>query len=309
MTVWAEVAAALARDHLAALVSLTEVRGSSPREAGARMVVQRDGGFRGSIGGGALEHAALAEALTLLAACRPAARVRRTLLGPDLGQCCGGQVSVAIEVFVSDDLQWIGPLAAAEAAGGPLDTVGRRDASGRLVRRLARAEEAGERERFGIAQTPVLLFGAGHVGRAVVLALAPLPFRVTWVDSRPDAFPAHVPAGTMPLETDDPAALAGRAVAGALVAVMTHSHPLDLAIVAAALAHEACPYVGLIGSATKRARFASQLLGLGLTEAALARLVCPIGGGLVHDKSPAVIAAVTVVELLGVRERLAAAIS
>jgi xanthine dehydrogenase accessory factor len=147
------------------------------------------------------------------------------------------------------------------------------------------------------------LFGAGHVGRALVMALAPLPFAVTWVDGRPEAFPRHVP-GTVTLSGEPgPEAALAAAPGGAFVLAMTHSHPLDLAIVAAALRRDAFPYVGVIGSATKRARFESQLRAAGHDQAAIGSLVCPIGAFAgVTSKEPAAIAAMTAAELLAADE-------
>jgi xanthine dehydrogenase accessory factor len=124
---------------------------------------------------------------------------------------------------------------------------------------------------------------------------------VRWIDSRPGAFPRHIPGNAAPVESADPPAELDAAPDGALVVVMTHSHPLDLAIVSCALPAQRFPYVGLIGSASKRARFASQMRAAGLSEAALGRLVCPIGVPGVSGKQPAVIAAGVAAQLLQVR--------
>jgi xanthine dehydrogenase accessory factor len=140
-----------------------------------------------------------------------------------------------------------------------------------------------------------------------VLALAPLPFAVTWVDPRPDAFPAHLPANVTMRRLDDPAAALVDAPAGAFVLVMSHSHQLDLALVHAALADDRFPYVGLIGSKSKRARFEKRLAAGGVPGARIAALVCPIGGGAILSKTPAVIAAATAAELLARDEALRAA--
>ena len=148
----------------------------------------------------------------------------------------------------------------------------------------------------------VYLFGAGHVGRALALALAPLPFAVRWIDPRRDAFPTHAPANVTLIHAPEPAAELASAPDSALVVVMTHSHALDLEIVAEALRVERFGYVGLIGSATKRARFLSQMRAAGLTEVQLARLVCPIGVPGLESKDPAVIAASTAAQLLIVSE-------
>ena len=131
------------------------------------------------------------------------------------------------------------------------------------------------------------------------MALAPLPFAVTWVDARPEAFPSHVPGNVTLSGEPDPEAILASAPDGAFVLAMTHSHPLDLAVVAAALKAGRFPHVGVIGSATKRARFESQLRAAGHDAAAITTLVCPIGaiGGLT-SKEPAAIAAMTAAELL-----------
>jgi xanthine dehydrogenase accessory factor len=152
------------------------------------------------------------------------------------------------------------------------------------------------------AATPVLLFGAGHVGRALALALAPLPFAVRWIDPRADWFPQRVPPNVAPVARADPAAEIDAAPSGAFVVVMTHSHPLDFDIVARALQLGHFPYVGLIGSATKRARFESRLRDMGIDAGGIAGLVCPIGAPRVRDKSPAVIAATVAAELLRRRD-------
>jgi xanthine dehydrogenase accessory factor len=158
-------------------------------------------------------------------------------------------------------------------------------------------------ERFGEAKTPVLLFGAGHVGRALVAALAPLPFAVRWVDDRPDAFDGARTLGAQTVVSALPESELREAPAGSFVIVMTHSHALDLAIVAAALPAVRFPYVGLIGSATKRALFERRLAEFGVPADAIARLVCPIGVAGISGKSPPVIAAAVVAELLIERDR------
>ena len=153
-------------------------------------------------------------------------------------------------------------------------------------------------ERFSDPRRPVWLFGAGHVGRALMLALAPLPFDVTWIDERADAFPAAMPANVRSVHSADPAGEVARAPDGTLIVVMTHSHTRDLAIVHAALAAGRFGYVGLIGSASKRARFTRRLREAGVPEARIAKLVCPIGLPTIGSKHPAAIAAGVAVQLL-----------
>ena len=300
----------------AVLVTVAEAKGSSPREAGVRMIVRPDGGFSGTIGGGTLEWIALAEAQALMSGgSRPEFKRIEKALGPDLGQCCGGWVAVTLERYGANDLSYVHELAEAERLG-PLTTISVQGA-GRPVREIVRGDEsiagmikgsfarlADGRvvERFAMSTTPLYLFGAGHVGRSLALALAPLPFRVTWVDPRPNAFPPHIPSNAAVMNDIEPAKLIAQAPDGAFIAIMTHSHALDLDIAAAALKAERFPYVGLIGSETKRARFESTLAKLGLDATEVARLICPIGLIHIKDKSPAAIAASIAAQLLIARD-------
>ncbi len=306
---------AIEAEGAGALVTLARVQGSSPREAGARIVVRPSGGFHGTIGGGALEWVALEAALAALKAGRGPAARRSLALGPELAQCCGGRVDWRIEVFDRRDGEDLAALAAAEA-GGVKSLTARIGADGRVERRLDRDRPGGRlteslpggeewTEPIGESARAVYLFGAGHVGRALALALAPLPFVVRWIDSRRVAFPARAPANVALIDAPEPASELAGAPDGALIVVMTHSHAIDLDVVAAALKSERFGYVGLIGSATKRARFLRQMRDVGLTEAMLARLVCPIGVAGIEGKDPAVIAASTAAQLLMMSERLA----
>jgi xanthine dehydrogenase accessory factor len=270
--VWRRLAAIVEEHDAAALVTVARAQGSTPRAAGACMIVRPDGAFHGSIGGGQLEWQALAAAREAIAQGRGPARFIQKVLGPDLGQCCGGRVTLSIEIFDGSDADRLAALASAEP------------------------EEC---------RTELLLFGAGHVGRALVLALAPLPFAVRWIDGREGAFPPHVPVNVTPVPTDSPEAVLALAAPGGFVLVMTHAHPLDLAITAAALARDDLPYVGLIGSATKRARFEKRFRELGIPEARVHALVCPIGVAGIAGKEPPVIAAAVTAQLLAERERLA----
>jgi xanthine dehydrogenase accessory factor len=315
MPVWDRILDALDRHGRVAMVTVAATRGSTPREAGARLVVNPDGTFSGTIGGGTLEWRALALAQAALA--NPSARkaeVRGFALGPELGQCCGGHVDLVVELIDSGQRDRIADLAGREAAGA-VATRGVVSADGGVLREVvasgtmppgAASLAAGVlTEAFGDDRRPLVLFGAGHVGRALVLALAPLPFRVRWVDPRGDAFPAHVPANCA--VSREPLAALEDAGAGSFVLVMTHSHQLDLALVHAALIDERFPYVGLIGSRSKRVRFEKRLAAAGVPSQRIAQLVCPIGVRGIDSKTPAVIAAATVAEVLVRDETLRAA--
>jgi xanthine dehydrogenase accessory factor len=317
--VWPTIERFLTEHGAAVLVTLAQSQGSSPREAGARMMARPDGRFYGTIGGGALEWLALAEAQSMMAG--PGASYRRLnkALGPELGQCCGGRVVVTLERFGAVDLDRVKRLAAAERAGG-FTTVAEQGRP--MARTVAAADlppvpalgpsyvqlpDGRIAERFGSDATALYLFGSGHVGQCLVLALAPLAFAVTWMDPRAGAFPSHVPANVTCRAGNEPVSLLDQAPDGTFVAIMTHSHALDLDVAAAALKARRFPYVGLIGSATKRARFASTLRQIGVAGDDIDRLICPIGLTEIRDKAPAAIAAAIAAQLLIRREAAAQA--
>ena len=301
---WARLAATLESHGRAARVAVVATRGSTPREVGAALVVRPDGGFHGTIGGGALEWCLLAHAGVALNDGAAEVHFEETVLGPDLGQCCGGRVTAAIEVFDAGDLAEVRRFARLEAAGPFTLVAERRD--GRLRRTVTDdpdAEPGLDRdgrlvERFGDDRRHLMLFGAGHIGRSLILALAPLPFRVAWIDGRPDAFPVASPANVSLHTPADPVTMVADAPPAAFVLAMTHDHALDFAIVDASLRRADLGYVGVIGSETKRARFASRLTEIGHTAVATRRMVCPVGSMGPRSKEPAVIAASIAVELL-----------
>ncbi len=265
MRCWSTIARVLETQGRCALVTVAAVRGSAPRDTDAWMVVTPHG-FHGTIGGGALEWRAIAQAQAQLNT-RETRKVTSHSLGPDLGQCCGGHVELATEVFGPDDLPRIAERAASE-----------------------------NRDPFA-GQRTVMILGAGHVGRALVLALAPLPLRILWVDPRPDAFPAAMPANTTAYATG-PLDVIAIAPAATFLFVMSHSHALDLTAVDAGLRNPNIAEVGLIGSATKRARFEKRLRQSGVAEDRISSLVCPIGVPGIRSKLPAAIAAGTAAQIL-----------
>lgn len=318
MLVWERLCDALDRHGRAAMVTVAATKGSAPREAGARLIVMPDGAFTGTIGGGTLEWRAIALGQAALnAAAAPRTEIRRFALGPELGQCCGGQVDLLIELFDATDRPRLSALAAREAGGAfstsarvaPPEPVERAVTDATVPPGNASFSHGVLTEGFGDDRRPLLLFGAGHVGRALVLALAPLPFAVSWVDPRPDAFPAYQPGNASLHRLDNPLDAFASAAAGSFVLVMSHSHQLDLALVHVALADRRFPYVGLIGSDSKRKRFEKRLAEAGISRERIAELVCPIGIAGVTSKVPAVIAAATTAELLQRDEALRAALN
>lgn len=311
--VWTRIRETIERHGNSALVSVIASAGSVPREVGARIVLRPDGAFFGTIGGGRLEYEVLAQARAALAEGRGAAQFRDWPLGPNLGQCCGGMVTTLIEIFDDSDLATIRQLESAEKSG-VFTVASRLGDDGRIVRTTVEgaaadpsktADKSKKRggklsfdEQFGKVAKQVLLFGAGHVGRALVLALAPLPFAVRWIDSRPDQFPQYVPQNVVTVRTADVDLELAQAPSGSIVIVMTHSHPLDYDITLKALKRGTFDFVGLIGSQTKRARFASLARQIGVADSIIDRLVCPIGLPQIKGKEPAVIAAGIAAQIL-----------
>ena len=282
MKVWAHIAKTLEAHGTCAMISVVKVEGSTPREAGARIVVTPLG-FHGTIGGGTLEWQAIAKAQALLG--KP---TQHTLsvhsLGPDLGQCCGGRVQLVTEVFARSDLAVAKDFATREESGVF-------EVTGRIL-------ASDFSEQFGDSNRKLYLFGAGHVGRALVLALAPLPFDVIWIDPREGAFPSVVPSNVVTIQSENSAAEIADAPPGSFALVMTHSHALDLEIIDAILRSPRFAYAGLIGSATKRARFSKRLREAGIPDENINAMVCPIGIPSIKSKHPSAIAAATAVQLL-----------
>ena len=282
MKVWSHIVKTLEAHGTCAMISVVKVEGSAPREAGARIVVTPLG-FHGTIGGGTLEWHAIAKAQALLG--KPTQhRLSVHSLGPDLGQCCGGRVQLVTEVFAANYLVEAKGFAMQEEKG--LFAV-----SGRILARDFA-------EQFGDSNRKLFLFGAGHVGRALVLALAPLPFDVIWIDPREGAFPSVVPSNVVTIQSENPAAEIASAPSGSFALVMTHSHPLDLEIIDAVLRNPRFAYAGLIGSATKRARFTRRMREAGVPVENVNAMVCPIGISGINSKHPAAIAAATAAQLL-----------
>ena len=304
---WRRVVEGIERQGRVARVSVVATRGSTPREVGADLLLLPDGGFHGTIGGGAFEARAIEAAGAALAKSDVEVTIRDFLLGPDLGQCCGGRVTIAVEVMDRASLDEARRFATREAERS--FSVEARIVEGRMRREILEVRDDGPGagglagdgvilEHFGDDRRALILFGAGHVGRALVLALAPLPFRVTWVDGRPGAFPGAAPGNVTMVAETRPEVVVAAAAPGSFVLAMTHDHGLDLAVMDAASRRDDLPWVGTIGSATKRARFNSRLLEMGHTAAKLRRMVCPVGAQGPRSKAPAAIAAAVAVELL-----------
>jgi len=157
-------------------------------------------------------------------------------------------------------------------------------------------------QQIGEPPFPICIFGAGHVGEALVRVLAPLGAQIDWIDTRDDVFPAELPANVRTLTTDAPEQAAADAPPGTCFIVLTHSHALDFELCMAIYRRKDFAYFGLIGSATKRARFEHRLLERGITPERLEELTCPIGIAGIQSKLPQSIAIGVAAQLLQLRE-------
>ena len=251
-------------------VQVHATRGSVPREQGAWMAVCADE-VLGTIGGGHLEWQAIAQAQQLLGQWRDAgggavsSHTQRYALGPSLGQCCGGALELQYSFFESGQRNLLKPL-------------------------------------LPIPSDCVALFGAGHVGHALVRILRSLPYRVIWVDSRDAVFPAEEQIGVLCEHSDPVQAAVDELPAQTQVLIMSFSHAEDLEIVALCLKRQRergdLPFVGLIGSKTKWATFSRRLRERGFTDEELAHITCPIGVPGITGKQPEVIAVAVAAQLL-----------
>ena len=265
----AHAASWLARDVAGVVVEVVAAQGSVPRGTGTRMLVS-SGESVGTIGGGHLELKAIVAARAMLEGHDRSPHEQHFALGPSLGQCCGGAVTLAF---------------------APLD--------------------AAALERWPAAEPlfHLQLHGAGHVGRAIATLLATLDAEVAWFDERDEEFPATTTLGSpwpgriRQISADTIEAEVRHAPPGAFFLVLTHEHALDLRIAEAILRRGDFAFFGLIGSKTKRAKFARRFEERGIAPATIARMTCPIGLPGIDGKQPEVIAAGVVAQLLLERSR------
>lgn len=335
MNKWIDILGELAlRDEDCILLTVARVRGSAPREVGAKMIVTAKETI-GTIGGGQLEYQCARtafEQMQTAGAPDETRFVRRYPLGANCGQCCGGVVDVMYERLSGISAGFLAELqdrrtqkqpvvvATGLAAGGgkylvtanectsldrdcPPDTI----AAARDM--LAAGNPARQDNNFLLEPVRpgdfhIALFGAGHVGAATVDVLSRLDCSIRWIDNRNGAFPADLPGNVTAIETAEPAREVAAMPAGAFFLVMTQSHPLDQEICAQVLQRGDFAYCGLIGSHSKRRRFERQLRKLGLSESSLQRLTCPIGVPGIQGKQPVEIALAVAAQLLQAKDAI-----
>ena len=312
----------------AVLVTVAGIRGSAPREIGAKMIVTAAETI-GTIGGGQLEYQSTRVAVDMLD--NEDTALRSFPLGSSMGQCCGGVVEILFEPLGDGLPDWLRDLRALhgqqEAAviatrisqSTPQKFVVTAEqvfgADEALVDAgmvsTARAILQGDRKTTRNVQElfePIVLpdlniavFGAGHVGTAVVAALASLDCNIRWVDSRRRFF-RQVPANVRAIEAAEPALEVAALPPGSFYLVMTHSHAMDFDICDRILRRRDARYCGLIGSQSKRRRFEKRYRQQGMSDALINKLTCPIGVDGISGKKPAEIAVAVAAEVLRIQE-------
>jgi xanthine dehydrogenase accessory factor len=252
-------------------------KGSVPREVGASMIVTANE-THGTIGGGHLELKAIEHAREMLKQNAVTATQRHFPLGPALGQCCGGAVSILFTPINEAHRDEVAKIASIEEQGGNYEFTRVTDTNETIAVPLA------------FDAWHIVVFGAGHVGKAIVEVCSTLPCRITWIDEREAEFPKVVAPNVRIVSADSPADEAKRIPAGAQVLVLTHSHALDLDICFALLERDDLSYCGLIGSQTKAATFRKRFEQRGYSAHEISRIISPIGRGELRSKHPGAIA-------------------
>lgn len=305
MLTWPHIETFIKEQGSAALITILDVKGSAPRDAGTRMLVAPNGHFFGTIGGGRLEWETIKKAQSLLKKNDDLCLQHVFPLGPQLAQCCGGSVSVLFECLTGKRLEEAKELARIEQIGDLRTCAELRGTT--VTRKIISPEDAPKvfwdgkstfYETYNQDFADLRLFGAGHTGKALMLALAPLPFQVTWYDERENTLPSVMPANFKCVVTNNLAASVKEAPNGAFIIALTHSHNSDLEVMHAALHEGRFGYVGVIGSNTKAARFRSKLANIGLNPEQISKMVCPIGYDGITSKEPSSVAISIVTELL-----------
>ena len=317
--------------EVAVIVTVAGIRGSAPRETGAKMIVTASESI-GTIGGGQLEYQCTRIAVDMLADAERSS-LQSFPLGASMGQCCGGVVDILFETIDARIPSWLKELRALHGQRMPATLVTRIGAAAEKCVVTADGISGGSRatlpdavlrrarelfaqgapaERFDdYILEPVVgssfniaVFGAGHVGTAVVAALSQLDCNIRWIDSRRDIF-RHVPKNVRTIEAEQPALEVAAMPPGSSYLVMTHSHAIDFDICDRILRRQDAAYCGLIGSRSKRRRFEKRYRQQGMPESMIAALICPIGVDGISGKKPAEIAVAAAAELLQAREQQA----
>lgn len=301
---WCEVLAReLALDRTVVMVTAVEVLGSAPCAPGAKLLVSHNG-ISGTVGGGNLEFTAIEQARRLAASDR-CSLLQSLPLGPVLSQCCGGRVTLLYERFEPEEA---GQFARAAALGGHFSTRIYPEAYLRqhsavnfsncaLGQQTCQLVDDHWIEPVRQPRRQVVIFGGGHIGKALVQVLRQAPCDLLVVDPRAEVaedLESFVPV--VPAASTDGIELWWRP--SSIAVILTHSHELDYLWTREILCRGDAAWCGLIGSKTKRARFLRRLRADGVLEQRIAKLVCPIGLPGLNSKNPGVVAIATAAQLL-----------
>ena len=305
---WLPTLARLQKEDVACvMVTVASTVGSTPREAGSKMIVTADELF-GTIGGGNLEFQACKIARDQLDNSSPQ-HLKRFPLGAGLGQCCGGLVNLLFEPFIEVnewvdlaieyerlDKEWVRivPMNEGDSQVG-VRAVNDEDKTGLVENCFIEVNRSQELD--------LILFGAGHVGRAIVDTMSALPMRIRWVDSRGDEFPVAVANNVEIICTDSPEAEVDLANPDSYFLVLTHDHALDQLLAEQILKRDDFAYFGLIGSKGKRRMFETRMQRRGIDAQKFMRMTCPIGVEGIHSKQPALIAVSVAAQIMQYYER------
>ncbi|MZR31331.1 xanthine dehydrogenase accessory protein XdhC [Sneathiella litorea] len=331
MSNWSEIVNAYdaGQDGPAILVTVGRIKGSTPRETGANMLITATNCF-GTIGGGRLEHLAISEARSLLNDADKSVGIHELPLGPELAQCCGGYVELLLNKFQENEARSIvNRLKCTDKNSVLLFHWSQSECRHQIICEtdsllyLDKPLQTAIERRFTLPGTEIIesgkttdktftlvqslqeaefhvtVFGAGHVGRALVTVLSSLPCKISWIDSREIEFPDKVSANVKIIVTDSPVSAVADSPTDSYFLVMTHSHQLDLEICEKLLTtRKHAAFIGLIGSRTKKVRFEKRLATRRVDTSVIARLTCPIGLPELNGKRPAEIALSVATDLL-----------
>lgn len=331
MNEWIEELADLtAGGERVVVVTVAGIRGSAPREVGAKMIVTENETL-GTIGGGQLEYQCTRLAFEMLGNDETPS-LRKFPLGSSMGQCCGGVVDILFEPIAIGLPTWLQDLRALHGQREP--AVMATHVEGDKLKCVitadnvfgAAADDVGidiiGRARYGLdtgriahrsdnwllelvigSDLNIAVFGAGHVGTAVVQTMSSLDCNIRWIDSRRNMF-RHTPANVRAIETPDPSLEVAAMPPGSCFLVMTHSHAIDFDICDRILQRRDAAYCGLIGSVSKRRRFEKRYRAQGMPDELIETLVCPIGVAGISGKKPAEIAVSASAEVLQAYETI-----
>ncbi len=322
MSQWPEsLLGLIVRGKPSILITIVDAKGSVPRGAGTKMIVTEQGIHYGTIGGGNLEYQCIAMARERLSLDSKGnaesgewlRRTHRFPLGASLGQCCGGMVIVLFEYIEAVEPEWLTYLLKHKADRVKVELITplnnpqeakRINATPSLSSQPTESKQDTDYliEVIEASNFNIVVFGAGHVGRALTHVLSGVECEVTWVDSRANEFPKQIPENVTKTVDPSPEDLVDTAVNGSYFIVLTHSHRLDQLLCERILKRGDFRFCGLIGSQSKRRKFEHRMRDKGFSEQQVARLTCPIGIQNLSGKQPGHIAIAVAAQLLELHE-------